>query len=107
VERRNDIVEPLLAPCLCSDIETGMTPHEHRGNGIPKTDAFSKGKNPLPPRCLSTSCCETSTDNSPATKKPNNKYGDISAIVCQKSVSISLIKSTIVYILTQRTTAVF
>ena len=28
MESKNDIVEPLLAPCLWSDIDTGMTPHE-------------------------------------------------------------------------------
>ena len=30
------MVEPLLAPCLFSDIDTGMTLQEHNGSGIPK-----------------------------------------------------------------------
>ena len=30
---RNDVVAPLLAPSLCSDIAVGRTPHEHSGSG--------------------------------------------------------------------------
>jgi len=96
VDSRKETVEPLLAPCLCSDIDTGMTPQEHKGRGTPKIDAFTSGQIPLPPRCLSTNCCDMRTERIPAMKKPNNRYGDISATVFQKSVIIDLAKSIIV-----------
>ena len=38
---RNDVVAPLLAPSLCSDIAVGRTPHEHSGSGMPKSVAKS------------------------------------------------------------------
>ncbi len=38
VLRRNAVVAPLLAPRLCSDIETGITPQLHKGRGTPKAD---------------------------------------------------------------------
>src|SRR4030042_4966726 len=90
VDSRKEIVAPLLAPCLCNDMETGITPHEHSGNGMPKRLALSRGPMPCPPRCRSTMRCETKTDNSPATRKPHSRYGDISATVAQKSTAICL-----------------
>ena len=50
VDSRKDTVAPLLAPCLCSDIETGITPHEHKGSGTPKSEALISGQIPRPPR---------------------------------------------------------
>ena len=88
VDSRKETVDPLLAPCLCRDMETGITPQEHSGSGTPNRLAFSTGSMPRPPRCRSTICCETKTDSSPATKNPNSRYGDISATVAQKSTRI-------------------
>ena len=87
VDSRNETVDPLLAPCWCRDMATGITPQEHSGSGMPNSVAFSTGRKPRPPRCRSTSFCETKTDNSPATKNPNNRYGDIAPTVVQKSTT--------------------
>jgi hypothetical protein len=72
-----------------------MTPHEHKGSGTPKSDAFNSGHTPLPPRCLSTKRWDMRTERTPATRKPNNKYGDISATMPQKSTIIDFTKSAI------------
>ena len=85
VERRNEIVAPLLAPCFLSDIETGITPQEQSGRGMPKSEAFSRGGSPFEPRCLSTDSGEIRTESRPAIKKPKRRYGDIIASVCQRS----------------------
>jgi len=84
VDSRKEIVAPLLAPCFRNDIETGITPHEHNGSGTPNADAFSNGQKSLRPRCLSISPADMNTDSTPATKKPNKRYGLISASVFQK-----------------------
>ena len=40
-EIKEDLVEePLLAPCFLSDVATGITPHEHKGKGIPYNTAL-------------------------------------------------------------------
>ena len=90
VATKKDIIEPLLAPCLFNDAETGMTPHEHKGNGIPYKTAFRFDKKPCLPICDSIFSCETKTDNSPAKAKPSRRYGDISTrrvtIAYEKSI---------------------
>mgnify|MGYP001308799177 CR=1 FL=1 len=40
VEIKNERVAPLDAPLLYKEAATGITPHEHRGIGTPKIDAF-------------------------------------------------------------------
>jgi hypothetical protein len=35
VDVRKEMVAPLLAPSLCSEIPVGITPQEHNGKGIP------------------------------------------------------------------------
>lgn len=85
VDRRKEMVAPLLAPCFRSDMETGMTPQEHRGSGMPKREALSRGVSPFEPRCLSTDSGEIRTERMPATRKPKRRYGDIIASVCQRS----------------------
>ena len=85
VDRRNEIVAPLLAPCFRNDIETGITPQEQSGSGMPKREAFRRGASPFEPRCLSTDSGEIKTERMPATRKPKSRYGDISARVCQRS----------------------
>ena len=73
VDSRNETVAPLLAPCFRSDIDTGITPHEHNGSGMPNSDALSSGQIPLPPKCRSTTAGEMNTDSNPATRKPNSR----------------------------------
>lgn len=38
---RKEVVAPLLAPSLRNDMAVGITPQEHRGNGIPNKAAHS------------------------------------------------------------------
>jgi hypothetical protein len=90
VDNKNDMAEALLAPCLWSDIVTGITLQEHKGSGIPNKEALITGQRPEPPRCFSTSRGDISTLSRPAIKKPNNKYGDISRAVNQKLTAIDL-----------------
>jgi hypothetical protein len=73
VDSKNEIVEPLLAPCLYSDIDTGITPQEHKGNGTPKIEALTNCQILVPPKWRSTISCETSIDSKPATKNPNKR----------------------------------
>ena len=49
VPTKNERVALRLAPYFLKDAATGMTPHEHSGNGIPKMVAFKIDANrPLP-----------------------------------------------------------
>jgi hypothetical protein len=70
-------VAPREAPSFLNDIAVGMTPQEHKGNGIPinpanKTDLkFSLAK------CRSKKFDGTKTCNTPAIKNPNKRYGAI------------------------------
>ena len=50
VEIKNDKEEPLDAPLLYIDDDTGITPQEHKGIGTPKIDAFNIEINPGRPR---------------------------------------------------------
>lgn len=38
---KNAVAAPLDAPSFLSDIAVGITPHEHNGNGIPKSVAYN------------------------------------------------------------------
>jgi len=46
VDSRKETVDPLLAPCLCRDMPPGLRRQEHKGSGMPKSVAFSTGRNP-------------------------------------------------------------
>ena len=54
VEIMNAVVAPLLAPCFLKPIETGTTPQEHSGRGVPISEAFSTEVILFVPRCFST-----------------------------------------------------
>jgi len=54
VEIINAAVAPLLAPCFLKPIETGTTPQEHSGRGVPISEAFSTEVILFVPRCFST-----------------------------------------------------
>ena len=73
VDNRNDVTAALLAPCRKKDAETGITPHEHSGNGTPNTAAFTTGPNPPPPKCRWTNSGEMQTERMPAIMNPNNR----------------------------------
>ena len=71
VEMRNDVVAPLLAPCLRSDTAAGNTPQDHNGMGIPNMEAFSTDRKRPCPRCLATEPGLRNTRNNPETIRPN------------------------------------
>ena len=57
--------------------------------------AFNTGQRPLPPRWRSMVWGENATDSTPATRKPNSRYGAISPRVAQKSPGmVSSLSST-------------
>ena len=45
---RNEIVAPFDAPSFLNDMAVGITPHEHKGNGVPKMAAFITERKLLP-----------------------------------------------------------
>ena len=71
VATKKDIIEPLLAPCLFNDAETGMTPHEHKGIGTPKSDAFETEEKPGFPKLFATIYFDVIIYRNPETKNPN------------------------------------
>ncbi len=89
---RNEVVAPLLAPCLRSDTAAGKTPQDHNGMGIPKMDALSTETNRPRPRCLATELGLRNTRNNPATIKPKTIYTDESSKRCQDAENTFTIK---------------
>jgi hypothetical protein len=92
VDMRNDVVAPLLAPCLRSDTAAGKTPQDHKGIGIPKKEALSTETNRPRPRCLATEPGLRNTRNNPATIRPNTMYTDESKRRCQDAEMTFTIK---------------
>ena len=73
VEIKNERVAPLEAPRLYIDVETGITPHEQRGMGTPKSAAFIMDIKPGAPTCFVIISLEITRYNIPDIKKPNIK----------------------------------
>ncbi len=73
VESRNEVVAARLAPWRRNEAATGITPHEHNGNGTPNSAALTTGPKPRPPRCRSTNSGEMQTESTPAIRKPNSR----------------------------------
>lgn len=71
VDIMNAVVAPLLAPCLRSPIDTGTTPQEHMGSGIPINDALSTEVILLLPRCFSTNFSDMNILMIPEIKRPS------------------------------------
>jgi hypothetical protein len=57
-----------------------MTPHEHRGSGIPTKVAVMMDLNLLPPRYLSNIPDGMNAFKIPANKKPRSSQGDASSV---------------------------
>jgi len=72
------IVAPLLAPSLLSAIPVGITPHEHRGRGIPAIVAQSTERKFGFAICFIYFSFGTYALRNPAKRKPKSRYGDIS-----------------------------
>ena len=71
VEIKNDNVAPFDAPRLCMDVATGMTPHEHKGIGTPKSDAFETEAKPGFPKLFATISFDVKIYRTPETKNPS------------------------------------
>ena len=52
VAMRKDTTAPLEAPSFLSDMAVGITPHEHKGRGMPSRAALSTLRNDLRERYL-------------------------------------------------------
>ena len=70
---RKEVVAPLDAPSLRSDIAVGITPHEQSGSGMPSKAAFTTEPKVGLERYLWYSFDGTNECNSPAKRKPSNK----------------------------------
>ena len=77
VETRKDTVDPLDAPESLRVAATGITPHEHRGIGIPSTVALKIDKKFFEPICFKIKRLSTNMEISPDTTIPNSKKGAI------------------------------
>ena len=77
---KKDTVAPFDAPSRLSDIAVGITPHEHKGKGIPNNAAQHTDAKLLLDKYLLYNVLGTKTCIKPANKKPNNKKGDMALI---------------------------
>ena len=75
VEIRNEVVAALEAPLRRRPRAAGMTPHEQRGRGAPKSAALTVAPGPEPPRCSASNWLGISTFIMPATVKPSINQG--------------------------------
>lgn len=78
VDIKNELVAPLEAPFLKNEMPVGITPHEHKGMGIPNNEAFNDDLKLAFPRYLSICFCGKYTFNNPANTSPSSNQGAIS-----------------------------
>jgi len=76
VEIKKEVVAALLAPFLYNDMATGMTPHEHKGSGIPINVALKILMNLLPNKFFCINLSLTNPCKNPAIMNPSNKKGE-------------------------------
>ena len=74
----NERAAPLFAPCFFKPVTTGMTPHDHRGMGIPNSADKNTGLTLPVPRYFFILSALKKTYSKPATKKPNSMNMDTS-----------------------------
>ncbi len=91
VDIKKEVVADLLAPFWYNDIATGITPHEHRGSGIPINEALIILMNLLPDKFLCMNASLTNACKNPAIIKPNNRKGANLFRKFQYALSISYI----------------
>lgn len=91
VDIRNDKVAPSEAPCFFNDKAVGTTPHEQRGKGTPRREAFNTEEYLLPPRWRKILSSGKKTCRRPATRKPNRRYKDESLNIFSDSERIPFI----------------
>ena len=91
VEIKNDNDAPFEAPLRYKETPVGITPQEHKGNGIPKIEAFKTELKLILPKYFVIPALLKKACNIPAKRKPNNKYGAISLVRFQNSVKYASI----------------
>jgi hypothetical protein len=74
VEIKKDSTAPLDAPFFLNDMAVGITPHEHRGRGIPNKAAKSTDRKPGLPSCFAIRSLSINAWINPATKIPKRMY---------------------------------
>tara|TARA_B100001013_G_C24252129_1_gene301467 strand:+ start:58 stop:312 length:255 start_codon:yes stop_codon:yes gene_type:complete len=70
-------VDPFDAPESLRVAATGITPHEHRGMGIPNTVDFKMDEKFFEPICFRIKRLFTNMEISPETNIPKRRKGDI------------------------------
>jgi hypothetical protein len=70
---RNDTVAPFDAPSLRIDAAVGITPHEHRGSGMPNMAAHITERKLLPDSLSAYILRGTNSCRIPAIRKPNRR----------------------------------
>jgi len=83
VEIRNEVTAPLLAPCFFRAAAAGRTPHEHRGMGMPMSEALNTDLNRPCPRCRETDPGLRKTRSNPLTISPKRMKTDDSSRMFQ------------------------
>jgi len=83
VETKKETVEPLDAPLDLRVAATGITPHEHRGRGIPKRVALKIELKFFVPICFKMKLSFTKIEIRPDISIPINRNGLISRIIVQ------------------------
>ena len=78
MEIKNDVVAPLLAPCFLKYADTGITPQEQRGKGIPNNVAIKIEKYESPPKYFLIVSTVKKIDKIPEINKPKIRKGEIS-----------------------------
>ena len=90
MDTKKDNVAGLLAPCFLNEAETGNTPQEQRGRGIPISTPLIIERHPFTPKYLIILFRDKNIFNNPATPNPNKRKGDISTKRVNAEIIISL-----------------
>jgi len=75
VDVRKDVTALFRAPRERKEREVGTTEQEHKGKGMPSSDALTSGNRVPSPRCRMTTARGRNSFRMPATKKPSIRYG--------------------------------
>ena len=86
-------VAPRDAPSRRSEIAVGITPHEHKGSGMPNNVAHNTDLKFSFARCFSKKPVGTKTCRIPAIRKPNRRYGAIWQSMLMNVWRIFMVKS--------------
>lgn len=92
---RKEVEAALDAPLRRIAMAVGNTPQEQSGNGIPISADLTTALNPVPDRWRAKVFCGMNACITPAIRKPNKMYGDISLSINsnESRISISIVLS--------------